>query len=34
VTAQLLDTLPVADLVVEDPPIEMVIDRIYREGAL
>jgi ABC-2 type transport system ATP-binding protein len=31
-TAHLLQTLPVVDLVVEDPPIEAVIDRIYREG--
>jgi len=28
----LLQTLPVADLVVEDPPIEAVIDQIYQEG--
>jgi ABC-2 type transport system ATP-binding protein len=33
-TAHLLDTLPVADLVVEDPPIEVVIDQIYQEGDL
>ena len=32
VTAHLLQTLPVADLVVEDPPIEAVIDQIYQEG--
>ena len=32
VTAQLLRTLPVVDLVVEDPPIEAVIDQIYQEG--
>ncbi|MBN1659206.1 MAG: ATP-binding cassette domain-containing protein [Anaerolineae bacterium] len=32
-TAQLLNTLPVADLAVEDPPIEAVIDQIYQEGA-
>jgi ABC-2 type transport system ATP-binding protein len=31
-TAYLLDTLPVADLAVEDPPIEAVIDQIYQEG--
>ena len=31
-TAHLLDTLPVADLAVEDPPIEAVIDQIYEEG--
>lgn len=29
VTAQLLQTLPVIDLVVEDPPIEVVIDQLY-----
>ncbi len=33
VTAHLLNTLPVADLAVEDPPIEAVIDQIYREGS-
>jgi ABC-2 type transport system ATP-binding protein len=32
-TARLLDTLPVADLSVEDPPIEAVIDQIYQEEA-
>jgi ABC-2 type transport system ATP-binding protein len=32
VTACLLNTLPVADLAVEDPPIEAVIDQIYQEG--
>ncbi|HZU86413.1 MAG TPA: ATP-binding cassette domain-containing protein [Anaerolineaceae bacterium] len=31
-TARLLQSLPVADLTVEDPPIEAVIDQIYREG--
>jgi ABC-2 type transport system ATP-binding protein len=31
-TAHLLQTLPVADLVVQDPPIEAVIDQIYQEG--
>jgi len=31
-TARLLDQLPVVDLVVEDPPIEAVIDQIYQEG--
>jgi ABC-2 type transport system ATP-binding protein len=31
-TTLLLNTLPVADLAVEDPPIEAVIDRIYQEG--
>jgi ABC-2 type transport system ATP-binding protein len=34
VTAHLLNTLPVADLAVEDPPIEAVIDQIYQEGAV
>ena len=34
VTARLLDGLPVADLAVEDPPIEAVIDQIYEEGVL
>jgi ABC-2 type transport system ATP-binding protein len=33
-TAQLLHTLPIVDLTVEDPPIEAVIDQIYSEGAL
>jgi ABC-2 type transport system ATP-binding protein len=32
VTALLLQTLPVVDLVVEDPPIEAVIDQIYQGG--
>jgi ABC-2 type transport system ATP-binding protein len=32
ITAQLLQTLPVIDLVVADPPIEAVIDQIYRAG--
>jgi ABC-2 type transport system ATP-binding protein len=32
VTAHLLQALPVADLSVEDPPIEVVIDQIYQEG--
>lgn len=31
-TAHLLNTLPVADLSVEDPPIEAVIDQVYQEG--
>jgi ABC-type uncharacterized transport system ATPase subunit len=26
--------LPVADLTVEDPPLELVIDQIYQEGNL
>ncbi|MBN1121018.1 MAG: ATP-binding cassette domain-containing protein [Anaerolineae bacterium] len=34
ITAQLLRTLPVIDLSVEDPPIETVIDQIYQEGAI
>lgn len=34
ITAQLLETLPVIDLVVEDPPIEAVIDQVYTEGNL
>jgi ABC-2 type transport system ATP-binding protein len=34
VTARLLSTLPVADLAVEDPPIEAVMDRIYQEGSV
>ena len=34
VTAQLLQTLPVADLTVEDPPIEAVIDQVYTEGGV
>lgn len=33
ITAQLLSTLPVADLAVEDPPIEAVIDQVYQKGA-
>ncbi len=31
-TARLLNTLPITDLAVEDPPIEAVIDQIYQEG--
>ena len=34
VTAGLLNALPVVDLAVEDPPIEAVIDQIYKGGAL
>jgi ABC-2 type transport system ATP-binding protein len=34
VTAGLLNSLPVVDLAVEDPPIEAVIDQIYKGGAL
>ena len=33
-TAHLLHALPVVDLAVEDPPIEIVIDQIYEEGDL
>ena len=33
-TAQLLNTLSVADLSVEDPPIEAVIDQIYQGGEI
>ena len=32
-TARLLAELPVADLSVEDPPLESVIDRVYQDGA-
>ncbi len=34
VTARLLENLPVADLAVEDPPIEAVIDQVYEDGTL
>ena len=34
ITAKLLEQLPVADLSVEDPPIEAVIDQIYEEGVV
>ena len=34
VTARLLQNLPIADLTVEDPPIEAVIDQIYEEGGI
>jgi ABC-2 type transport system ATP-binding protein len=33
ITAHLLQSLPVADLTVEAPPIEAVIDQVYQEGA-
>ena len=33
-TAHLLQTLPIVDLTVEDPPIEDVIDQIYTEGGV
>jgi ABC-2 type transport system ATP-binding protein len=32
VVARLLSALPLADISVEDPPIEAVIDQVYREG--
>jgi ABC-2 type transport system ATP-binding protein len=32
VTAHLLNSLPIVDLAVEDPPIEAVIDQVYQEG--
>lgn len=32
VTTRLLAELPVSDLAIEEPPLESVIDRIYREG--
>ncbi|HEX6971151.1 MAG TPA: ABC transporter, partial [Limnochordia bacterium] len=32
VTSRLLADLPVADLTVEDPPIEAVIDRVFQAG--
>lgn len=34
ITTHLLNTLSVADLTVEDPPIEVVIDQIYQEETL
>jgi ABC-2 type transport system ATP-binding protein len=34
ITADLLRTLPVSDLTVEDPPIEAVIDQIYSGGEI
>lgn len=34
ITSQLLNTLPVVDLAVEDPPIEAVIDQVYQEGTV
>jgi ABC-2 type transport system ATP-binding protein len=33
-TARLLESLPVADLSVEDPPIEAVIDQIYQDRSV
>ena len=32
VTTRLLAELPVTDLAIEEPPLESVIDRVYREG--
>ena len=32
VAARLLNAIPLADITVEDPPIEAVIDQVYREG--
>lgn len=34
ITARLLDTLPVTDLQVENPPIDAVIDQVYQEEAV
>jgi len=31
-TAQMLGSLPVVDLTVQDPPIEIVIDQIYQNS--
>jgi ABC-2 type transport system ATP-binding protein len=31
-TARLLQQLPVADLTVEDPPLEEVLDRVFKDG--
>ena len=33
-TSLMLESLPVADLSIEDPPIEAVIDQIYEEGTV
>lgn len=32
ITAELLRTLPVVDLAVEEPPLEAIIDQVYEEG--
>jgi ABC-2 type transport system ATP-binding protein len=32
VVAAMLQRLPVLDLVVEDPPVEAVLDQVFREG--
>ena len=34
VASDLLNTLPILDLSIEDPPIETVIDTIYQGGAV
>jgi ABC-type uncharacterized transport system ATPase subunit len=34
ITAELLKHLPVSDLMVEEPALESVIDRVYQEGVL
>lgn len=34
ITAQLLNTMPIVDLSVENPPLEAVIDQIYQEGSI
>jgi ABC-2 type transport system ATP-binding protein len=34
ITAQLLNTWPIVDLSVENPPLEAVIDQIYQEGSI
>jgi ABC-2 type transport system ATP-binding protein len=34
VTSKLLESFPIADLSIEDPPIEAVIDQIYEEGSV
>ncbi|MCP5097328.1 MAG: ATP-binding cassette domain-containing protein [Chloroflexi bacterium] len=34
IAAQLLSSLPIVDLSIEDPPLEAVIDQIYQEGAV
>jgi ABC-2 type transport system ATP-binding protein len=34
VTARLLAEMPVADLTVEDPPIEDVIDQVFSDFSL
>ncbi len=34
VAAQALASLPVADLMIEEPPIEQIIREVFREGAV